>query len=190
MDTSYYYMGKFEQISNKIIVSDPLFPIDPTDFFSTQIKNVQTGTWYSYVQINKKNGRCGRLFATIKTPKKMYIDSYYKWVYLKKICVDSGQAGIFDLLHYRDDNNIGNYNQGKITKSMEPGEIWYSMCSKKTEFHPKYVQAGVIPNGVIAASNWGGGSYDLFVSKKNNKIVAIKIIFMSDRELNRTNFEF
>ena len=127
------------------------------------INNVKQGEWYTYVQINKNNGRCGRLFATIKTKNKIYDDDKYHWKLKGSVGVDTGQAGIFDLKYYRDDNNVSSDdiriddNKPGDNKYMEnfPGDKWYSMCCKCTEYDGVNVRANIIKNGVISNSGVG-----------------------------------
>lgn len=77
---------------------------------------------------------------------------------------------------------------------MKSGDLWYNVNCVNTlgveneegEYHnddivQKY--GGTIPYGVVSRAGYGDGSYTCDVIKKDNEIVAIRIVYISDEEM-------
>ena len=89
--------------------------------------------------------------------------------------VDSGQAGLFDASHYRDDTVIPNHEN---LKDKEPSEIWYDHCCNIT-LSP--LSAGVLPYGVVSSSGYGDGGYDCFICRNEyGQIIRAEIEFIPE----------
>lgn len=88
--------------------------------------------------------------------------------------VDSGQAGIFDDAHYRDDRVITVEPEFARGES-EPGSRWYGACCDLTL---SGASAGVIPHGVVSGSGMGDGGYDAYVRRNpSGQVIAVVIDF-------------
>ncbi len=231
------FMGPFNQTSSKMVIGDPNYALES----ATILKKVVPGTWMSYIEVGKKNGRCAKLIVineetNFDDPEMTklnslvgidYDDSEYNWKHHTSIGIDSAQAGVFDLKYYQDDDNIDtdddddnddnidtdddddnddnidtdddddnidtddeddndddNIDTNDNNDESDSIKTWIGACEKLTLFNSKYIRGGTIPNGVVCASGWGDGLYEVYLDRnQNNQINAIKIIFIPDNEL-------
>lgn len=187
-------LGEFEVELGEVVVSDPCHKdVKPQKGFSFQgiLKKVKKGTWTAEVikvgkgsQREKATGlslewgtRCAEL--------RIFHESHVggndcAWEPQNfGVGVDSGQAGIFDRKHYRDDSIVPSNYQWRDW-SLDSEEPWYSLCCDKTISDP---EAGVIPYGAVSRSGFGDGLYHCFVCRdENGQITAIKIVFIPEEE--------
>lgn len=85
--------------------------------------------------------------------------------------------------------------RGRINQTRwfsKPSQIWYGInCALTNGFDNPLCEdikeedlikslGGVMPFGVVSVSGYGDGGYKCYVSKKDDKIIAIKIVFISD----------
>jgi hypothetical protein len=170
-ELNYIYLGTFDQTSDKILVSDPCYELEKDeDTFKINfiLNNAQQGKWNTWVIIDRENGRNAELIAisdTMSIDCKTLDSNFWSNMHEMAICVDSGQAGIYDAAHFKDDND---------------NDKWYDMNCKITISHEHC--AGIIPYGIVSKSGYGDGIYDLFVSKKNKKIVGVRIVFIDEKQ--------
>lgn len=173
-------LGSFEVVSNQVRVSDPCYNLDT--WCAGTINKVKRGTWVARV-IKSDEGSWGNRCAILVAHHKDHpvsFDSINFAIENIKVGVDSGQAGIFDIQHFRDDNVAKD-----VEKYMEEDEQictdepWYSLCCDRTLDGDG---AGVIPFGCVSSSGFGDGSYDCFTIETNNEITAIKIEFINENE--------
>jgi len=168
-------LGDFQIESGRVIVSDPCYEVDYE--INKTIENVKNGTWIAEIETQRAWGeRVSKLICyheLVRTPYKLLFE-----VVSNDIGVDSGQAGIFDLDHFkRDSDAVGLVRESKdIICENEP---WYSMCCDKTLGKN---MAGTIPFGVVSSSGLGDGSYVCEVSKRDGEVVAIQVTFLEDEE--------
>jgi len=157
-------LGTFEVESGKLMITDPCY--EPGTWCQGELREVHNGTWSARV-IKNGEGRCAELVAECDVVSLSEASRFWEPQDID-VGVDSGQAGIFDSEHFRSEADaIG------IEKS------WYSMCCDKTLGK---MGAGVIPCGVVSSSGYGDGSYNCFIRKRKDKIVAVKIIFISEED--------
>ena len=166
-------LGKFRMVTGTVIVSDPCYVIDGGS--QRVIENVLNGDWDCKVVCLE--GRVAELLAR----HSANLRSSAKWTEAAgKIGVDSGQAGIFDESHYRDDdveNGIKRIGPDVIC----PEERWYSLCCDRS-LNSKS-GAGVIPFGVVSSSGYGDGEYNCYIQRdKKAQVVGIKIVFITAEE--------
>ncbi len=91
-----------------------------------------------------------------------------------EVGVDSGQAGIFDSKYYEQ------YHE----KNDIIDERWYDNVCNLTLSSQGY---GTIDNqGVCSSSGYGDGGYTAYIGKLNTDIVAAKIVFIPDEDLDDT----
>jgi hypothetical protein len=106
-----------------------------------------------------------------------------------EVGVDSGQAGIFDVDHYKDDSVFGN-KKPKFERSTldESGNKWYAFCCDAT-LYTKYT-AGVIPYGAVSSSGFGDGGYPcIYWTDESGEIVKVAIGFIFDEEADGVEFD-
>ena len=167
-------LGEFEVVSGKLAVSDPCYNTDV--WCRGELENVMNGTWHASA-VELYTGSWGRRIARLIAVHENYADEKMS----KGQCmgfdvgVDSGQAGLFDASHYRDDTVIPNHEN---LKDKEPSEIWYDHCCNIT-LSP--LSAGVLPYGVVSSSRYGDGSYDCFVCRNEyGQIIRAEIEFIPE----------
>lgn len=186
-------MKTFKIGSGKMVVTDPCYTI-PT-WCQGIIENVKNGVW-SVDAETETNGRvksfyCYNNEAYIKNSNIVYLA--YKAPHLPFVVgVDSGQAGFFDLEHYRNDNSIGDSRLSTYITIEEDGDKFYSACcyctTKDDNNHGE--QFGTIPYGAISSSGYGDGSYICQGEKDpfTGEYIALVITFIEDD--NDDNDEF
>lgn len=183
------YLGKFEQTGNKILVSDPGYDFDSDKYsekawnLNVLINNVRKGTWHAWVAIDDDSERNGELIALHEDEFNNGDPDFNGMDWKKReelVCVDSGQAGIYDVLQYKNDCNTDGYKLiEEFENNDEKGEKWYGMNCKITTSKNN---AGIIPFGVVSSSGFGDGMYELYTCPTNGPICGIKIIFINDEE--------
>lgn len=165
-------LGTFEIKNPRVMVSDPCYSIGT--WCQGSVDNVHTGTWKAHI-VTSDEGKWGvrpaELHAVLASLNPSRELSWTKEEF--EVGVDSGQAGIFDMEHYKDDSVIGDL-------PCEFDHDWYGMVAHVTLKDER--QAGTIPFGVVSSSGYGDGGYDCFTAKVNGRVVAIKIIFIPEEQ--------
>lgn len=160
---------EFEVESGEVVVSDPCYGLGELTL------EVKSGTWESEVEM--REGRVGALRASTEVP---FYSQYNEHV--ANIPVDSGQAGIFEIGAYRNDNLVE--AEPKFWKEYQksckstPGEYWYAACCDAKLYGDN--PYGEVPGGVVASSGYGDGVYSVEVVREDDEIVAIKITFIEE----------
>jgi hypothetical protein len=200
--TSIYHIAEFEnneffdQTSDKMIVSDPSYDYIAKEHepgsglmkLNLVLDNVAKGKWRALLLINSLHiDQNAALLCFSDENEKWKKDREFinysifgDWKKVGTIGVDSGQAGIYDLKYYRDDNVVPK----KISKNSEtssalnsPGKEWFEMNNNLTSEPTDY--GGVMKYGTVSASGHGDGLYNVYVLRDNkSKIVGVKIIFI------------
>lgn len=192
----------FEQISDKMIVSDPSYEYNEKEHTKNSklmklnlvIDNVKKGQWVFILIIRKdeleKNAEiiAFNLSSKNKSENKK-IDLLHEinsrklfengWEKVGTIAVDSGMAGIYDLAHYGDDNvAINSTSNPRFDRAKDKWlEMNINIANEPTDY------SSSIPFGMVASSGYGDGMYSVYVMKnKSDQVVAIKIIFIDDKE--------
>lgn len=121
-----YEVGTFEIISGDVIVSDPCYDFDVDQVLS----NVKTGTWKAYVKISMRDeNRCSELIAIHSD----YELKDMRWEQSNVgVGVDSGQAGIYDVEHYKDDSVIDFVPKYKSARK-ESSNPWFILIDEYGE---------------------------------------------------------
>ena len=165
-------LGAFEVVSGRLAVSDPCYDTDV--WCRGELENVMNGIWHA-TAVEVYTGSWGRRIARLIAVHENYMDEKMS----KGRCagfevgVDSGQAGLFDASHYRDDSVIPN---PKPMLTEEPAAVWYKRCCDITLSPPC---AGVLPYGVVSSSGYGDGGYDCFVCRNEcGQIIRAEIVFI------------
>ncbi|PKR82409.1 DUF4241 domain-containing protein [Heyndrickxia camelliae] len=171
-------LGNFELHSGNVMVSDPCY--EEGSWGQAQLNNTKIGEWIANIKQFDEGEwgiRNGELIAFHKSIEKL---NELDWKLEKTIIgVDSGQAGIFDLAVFRNDevSMPSNFLSSEIQE--EKGEKWYShICDLTLETKER---AGITIGGVVSSSGYGDGGYKLFtIRDENDSVVAIKIVFIDN----------
>ncbi len=173
-------IGKFRVVSGRVVISDPCYEIETC--CQGILEKVRKGEWRCQVSISREVYSDGCVTDLIALRPSALDIGNAKWTEETsfEVGVDSGQAGIFDMAHYRDD---------RVAQSVEhlsheiicPEEPWYSLCCDRTS--GSEIGAGVIPYGVVSSSGFGDGSYRCFTQRdREGYVTAIRIVFIKDRQ--------
>lgn len=154
-----------------MIVTDPCY--EPGTW-CTAVLDVKKGNWYSEIVMTDE-GDWGTRVAELIVFHEDYrsaSESEFKKID-KVIGVDSGQAGFFDLVEYERV-----YKEGQ--------EEWYkSICDDTMQKS----QTALRSFGIASSSGYGDGSYDLYVIKKEDKVVAMRVVFIDEEIDSYEEFE-
>jgi hypothetical protein len=105
--------------------------------------------------------------------------------YPGEVGVDSGQAGIFSIENYRNDEIAESITTPDSNFSIGrdgDGDAWYE---KMCQFTLSDNQWGSYDTGVVSSSGIGDGGYRCLVAKKKGKIVGICIDFGLEDQPNK-----
>ena len=174
-------------LTDTVVVSDPCYTI-PT-WCQIILKNVQPGSYKPFVHKSDEFGwgmRCHRL-GVIHTD---YINDKLSWkkLYTGEVGVDSGQAGIFCMTSYRNDEIADSITTPDIDFSLgdyrkdDVGEKWYE---KMCKFTLDYKRWGMYNTGVVSSSGIGDGGYECLLVTKKGKVVGICINYGLDNRPNK-----
>lgn len=175
---------KLINLSENVMVSDPCYSNDT--WCQTKLNNVLPGQYKWDVDFSDDDG-WGNRVSGITVLHDDYIDDgiSLEWEDHSEIGVDSGQAGIFCMTGYRNDEVA----EGITTPDSDfhivydgEGEKWYEKMCKFTLSKDQY---GVYDTGMVSSSGIGDGVYPVEVMKDKEKIVGIRITYLghSDKEL-------
>ena len=169
-----HMVGNIE-LKKHVYVTDPCYDTMMT-WCQKLLDNVAPGTYRCFVVVSDE-GNCGHRVAELHVILNKVFDKYGELSEIPYdpeplncyIDIDSGQCGIFDANYYEEhqpDDDYGNKNS------------WYRRVCDLTN------NAGIIDGlGVVCASGYGDGSYDLWVAKDDDgNVVAMKVVFINDEE--------
>ena len=172
-------LGQFENISGRFAISDPCY--DTNVWCRGELTQVRKGKWNAEVGIYDA-GNWGRRVALLIATHEDYDEdaegNYQLETAPFEVGVDSGQAGIFDAIHYKDDSIF--WNRGNPVHDYgDNGEKWYGFCCDAT-LNTEH-QADVIPFGVVSSSGFGDGGYDcIYFTDTNGEIIKTIITFIDE----------
>ena len=166
-------IGSFTVSSNKLVISDPCYPLDI--WCQGILNNVKNGKWEGYVEYQDNGKMCKSVIACHSDNKINKWARKHFSVCDFTVAVDSGQAGIFDFDSYKNDSVATN----PLPTSICTEEKWYSNCCDATLSQER---AGIVREGVVASSGYGDGSYLAYIDQaEDGKIVAVEIAFIGKR---------
>lgn len=161
-----YPLGLFKIVSGALRISDPCYQKDVQPGIAGTIK-AANGTWLATSYGRDYGNPVCELEASLGVTDsgKIFVGGE-KLPYKKgrfAVGVDSGQAGIFDLSHFQDENLI-------TPETQRPGST--------------HRPGSTVPFGVVSNSGWGDGLYTAY-AKRNSKgeAVAVKIVFIDADEV-------
>ena len=182
-------------LSEEVMVSDPCYQV--STWCQHVLTNVLQGYYQPFCKIQDE-GSWGERNAILLVVHENHQFDDLKWEMVEDatIGVDSGQAGIFSLPTYRNNDHImtqehpqdGTWTYGEM--GTDDGDKFYDlMCGLTINTKDGW---GGYDSGVVSSSGYGDGSYDLYVAKNNDgKIVGISIVFLyEDEDDNEINLNF
>ena len=158
-------VGNFVIESGEIAAKDPGYDIMEGGMFSDMIISVQNGIWEGYIKYfpdeKKDNPRINELMVYNQIFKNKINDNN-KWLQVTTVDVDTGQAGFFDLKHFRNDQDVNKTHKIpsyiELHDDDEKGQKWYAMCCAMTyDETTKESKAGIVPFGIVSSSGYGDG---------------------------------
>lgn len=166
-------MPVFKVNSGEIRISDPCY--DKDDYMCGVVIPARSGEWVASAETENCGVWGERVVNLVAEYNGFFVGGLTPTTH--QICVDSGQAGIFDFRSYKNDNSVKDVKRvhDEIICENEP---WYSICCDRTLSKKQW---GVIPNGVISSSGYGDGCYEVtcFVDK-DGLAARVEIVFISD----------
>jgi hypothetical protein len=167
-------------LGESVMVSDPCYSV-PT-WCQVKVDGVLPGNYYTFAKLwNDTSWGCR--ISKLCVVHEDYINADLKFRRNTGVVgVDSGQAGIFDLASYRNDEIADSITTPNVDFGLHDrgiGDVWYEKMCKFTLSDNSW---GVYDNGVVTSSGLGDGSYDLYTSKVNKKIVALHIDFQLEKK--------
>lgn len=162
-------------LENKVKVSDPCYEYDT--WCSTVLENVEPGNYHTFVKY--ENGDWGvRVAELLAIHKRCSYDSTsYQWkLENENIGVDSGQCGIFNANYYKIQKKLDDIFKERNGTEIDSDKWFYGRCCMGTK--DPYNWAEIDGEGVVAASGYGDGVYELYTITENDKIVGFKLVFI------------
>ena len=159
-------MSTFKIKSGKIIVTDPCYG-NESGHCQARVM-VKNGTWFAEVTRGEVPAWGNRVYElTAKHSSVGDAILAYK-DHPTEICVDSGQAGFFDLAKYEDaKSRPDDYGDGGF----------YDKCCAITLSDNSDVSVGF---GAVTSSGFGDGGYKLLVAKRGRQVVALRLVFIEE----------
>ena len=176
-------------LESEVMVSDPCYS-DPT-WCQIKLKNVLPGTYLTTVR-KTNNGGWGNRCSVLLAVHEDYLGDTLSWRnHPGEVGVDSGQAGIFSMSTYKNDEIASSittpdkmYDGRAFSLGVKdrPGDEWYE---KMCQFTLSTDSWGSYDKGVVSSSGVGDGGYRCLVAKHKGKIVGIAIDFYVERIPNK-----
>ena len=164
----------FEVTSGKLVVSDPSYKLGT--WCQCTLDDVKNGTWEMEIK-HERNAESGPISKLIAHHEDHHCRFVGEWIN-GNICVDSGQLGVFDYDHYKNDSSLKDLPEPSFMYDYEGTELFYRHCCDITL---SKIGAGVIPHGCVSSSGYGDGSYVGEVFRdRDGKIVGVVVTFIDD----------
>lgn len=178
-------IGEFEVTSGTLRVSDPCY--ETSTWCSGQVEGARTGKWTAFVKRGELEDWGLRVAELAVFSGRLSPKSRLNWNPVKfEVGVDSGQAGIFDLAHYRNKMSVTPADFPSRTEENAwvfdrlKDDPFYAACCAHTSC---IAGAGVLRFGAVSSSGIGDGGYDAFVARNDKgEVVAVKIEFLQEDE--------
>jgi len=164
----------FQVESGSLYVTDPCY--DKGTWCQALLDNVRNGTWRMHMEHTNEGDWGRRVSELICAHEKAGILRWEK--HPADIGVDSGQAGVFDAAHYKNDADYEGFKFEWPESPLTGEGAFYDACCDVTLCETKD-GGGVVPFGAVSRSGFGDGGYDLYIAKdEDGQIVATKIVFI------------
>ena len=171
-------LGTFEVVSNKLIISDPMFDVSPEMLPSgnciSNVIEVKNGIWHAYVY--EKSNRISKL--VIHHSNIQLNDIFFTSNNISRMESTSGLAGFFDAKHYRDNTIICD----SINLPIPCEDKWYDMCSYIT--NNSQIHSGIVPYGVVSIRCYDEEWFYVYPGyhkndTSNSNLLALQLIFFN-----------
>ena len=176
-------------LESEVMVSDPCYS-DET-WCQVKLKDVLPGGYLTTVR-KTDDPSCGNRCSVLLTVHEDYVEDTLTWrIYPGQVGVDSGQAGIFSMSSYKNDDIASSITTPDKTYDGRPftlgvkdrdGDEWYE---KMRQFTLSTESWGMYDTGVVSSSGIGDGGYRCLVAKHKGKIVGIAIDFGMEKFPNK-----
>lgn len=171
-------------LGNKVMVSDPCYGINSRH--QGVVTDVLEGEYECFITFMDK-GDWGVRVSSIEATHKDYANQMLRYVSeARDIAVDSGQAGIFDYEYY------SKYHTNANERSHVDSDWYCKVCDLTYQRAPNPYKkddtvsafsGDVVDNlGFVSSSGYGDGFYSWKTAKENGKVIAIKIVYLSEVE--------
>lgn len=174
-------------LESNVMVSDPCYS-DPT-WCQIKLNSVLPGKYKTTCRITNNTGGWGERCSVLLAVHEDYVTQNLSWRnHPGDVGVDSGQAGIFCMTGYRNDEVAEGIttppldNPFVLPYNDSEGDKWYEKICHFTLVKPQW---GVYDTGVVSSSGIGDGGYRCLVAKKNDKIVGIAIDYLMEKFPNK-----
>jgi len=168
--------GDYIQLGSEVYVTDPAYTTDL--WCCNLIKEFRPGRYQPYIVIDDEKDCVAQLIIYHDDADAGCAKDKMGWRYVADIPVDSGQAGFFDKDFYAESKKADKVNTEKDFDKMTG---FYKDCCVITLDDDPF---GTLDSnlGVVSASGYGDGVYELYVVKDSaDRIVAARIIFIEAR---------
>lgn len=187
------------QLTNEVMVSDPCYTV-PT-WCQHKLTDVLPGYYQPFCKLTDSGdwGVRNSMLLVIHEDHQFDEDLLWELVEGANIGVDSGQAGIFSMRTYRNDEH--SVLQERPAPSGKPGCSWdygYFQDQEGDKFYDLMCGItlnnedgwGIYDEGVVTRSGFGDGSYNLYVSRnEDGQVIAMCIDFLVEED-EVIDFEF
>ena len=159
-------------LGEKVFVTDPCY--GTSTWCQAELHNVSPGAYKCFIILSDE-GTWGYRVAELHVVKEKLLSIHDSLLevpcstepYPATIGVDSGQCGIFEANYYEHNQPDDDYDN--------PNSWYRRVCNITCSS----AQAGIVDNlGVVTSSGFGDGRYSLYTAKENDKIVAMKVVFI------------
>ncbi len=166
------HVGNFEISSGRVVITDPGYTDDVKTFRGKVA--AKTGPWVATIRMSDEK-EMGERVAELLVFHQATTASSLQWQDAGfRIGVDSGTAGVFDEIHYRDDGLL------PPKSNLEPGQAWYERFVVDEVWKAK-PPAIIVPSGFISASGFGDGGYTCELARgPSGEVEGIRIIFIAE----------
>lgn len=171
---------------NQVMVSDPCYEVGT--WCQHKLTNVLPGEYQCTVakfEASLWGERCSFIIAV---HKDYNTDEKLNWRTARNatVGVDSGQAGLFSMETYRQDevfvSGQSEHSKKWGSHKEDGGEEWYGHMCDMTVSGEAW---GTYPNGIVSRSGIGDGSYELRVAKHKGKVVGMVLDFHIEKLTNQ-----
>lgn len=155
-------LDKIELYTGIVVVSDPCYKLNTCIEGMGILKNVETGTWFPEI-LRPILGDWGKRVVELSLRHEDYptLDGLDKIKLPFEVWVDSGQAGIFDLLSYQNDSLVDRKSDSEYHTA------WYLECCDQTLSDEL---AGTLKGGVVSSTGFGDGVYAAYAYLKPSDV--------------------
>ena len=163
-------------LKERVYITDPCYDISISVWCMWCLENVFPGKYRCLVETidcgdwgNRVKELCVVKEDILEKYKDLNKIPFPKEPTFEGIGVDSGQCGIFDADYYEKNQPDNDYNN--------PNSWYRKICDLTND-------TGTIDDlGVACASGYGDGTYPLYTLQEEDKVVAMKVVFIENDEI-------